>query len=165
MTSQADAIGAFTETTDYPLLVITTAADGGECSGCLAGFVTQCSIDPPRFLVCISRVNHTFVVAQRARFLVLHLLGDQQTDLASQFGERTGDSVDKFADVRWHPGPEGVPVLDDCAAWILVEILARFDVGDHQAALTAPLDGGAGNQSGLLTFNNAPSLDAGHPAT
>ena len=165
MTSEADAIGAFTETTDYPLLVITTIADGDDRSGCLAGFVTQCSIDPPRFLVCISRANHTFNVAQRARYLVLHLLGERQADLASRFGERTGDKVDKFADVRWHPGPEGVPVLDECAAWVLVEIVARFDVGDHQAMLTAPLDGGAGNQSGLLTYCNAPPLDAGHPAT
>jgi flavin reductase (DIM6/NTAB) family NADH-FMN oxidoreductase RutF len=162
--SPADAIGAFVEATDYPLLVITTIADGGQRSGCLAGFVTQCSIDPPRFLVCISRVNHTFDVVQRARFMVLHLLGERQSDLASRFGERTGDSVDKFTDVRWHPGPEGVPVLDECSAWVLVEILARFDVGDHQAVLAGPLDGGAGNQSGLLILSNAPPLDAGHPA-
>lgn len=165
MTSQSEGIDAFTERTDYPLLVVTTIADGGERSGCLAGFVTQCSIDPPRFLVCISRVNHTFDVARRARFLVLHLLGDRQADLASRFGEWTGDSVDKFADVRWHPGPEGVPVLDECSAWVVVEILDRFDVGDHQAVLTAPLVGGPGDQSGLMTICNAPPLDAGHPVT
>ena len=165
VTFQSHAIDAFTERTDYPLLVITTVDDRGERSGCLAGFVTQCSIDPPLLLVCISRVNRTFDVARRAQLLVLHLLGDQQVDLASRFGEQTGDSVDKFADVRCHSGPKGVPVLDECAAWVVTEILDRFNVGDHQAVLTAPLEGGAGHQSGLMTLRNAPTFKAGHPAT
>ena len=47
---------------DIPMFVVT-AASGGERSGCLVGFSTQTSIDPPRFLVCISRANHTFGVA------------------------------------------------------------------------------------------------------
>ena len=38
---------------DYPMFVVTTAA-GGAPAGCLVGFATQCSIDPPRFLVCLS---------------------------------------------------------------------------------------------------------------
>ncbi len=40
---------AFTELTaamDYPMFVVTAAA-AGEQSGCLVGFATQCSIDPP----------------------------------------------------------------------------------------------------------------------
>jgi flavin reductase (DIM6/NTAB) family NADH-FMN oxidoreductase RutF len=59
-------------------------------SGCLAGFVTQCSISPPNFLVCISKVNHTLVVAQHSSGMGLHLLGADQVDLARLFGEETG---------------------------------------------------------------------------
>jgi len=158
-----DPVDVFTGKMDYPLVVITTISEDGERSGCLAGFVTQCSIDPPRFLVCVSRVNHTFDTTRRARLLALHVLGADQVDMASHFGEQTGDSVDKFVDVGWHPGLDGVPVLDDCAAWLIVEILDRFDVGDHQALLTGPREGGVGNRSGLLTVQTAPALDAGHP--
>lgn len=158
------AFDAFTDRTDYPLVVLTTIAAEGERSGCLAGFVTQCSIDPPRLLVCISRTNHTFGVAQRARLFAVHLLGDHQVEVASLFGEQTGDHVDKFSRVRWHPGPEGVPLLDECAAWLVVMSLERFEVGDHQALLTSPRDGGTGTQAGLMTVRTAPSFDAGHPA-
>ncbi len=159
-TADADA---FTDRTDYPLVVVTTAAADGERSGCLAGFTTQCSIDPLRFLVCLSRVNHTFEVARHATVVCLHLLGHDQVDTAALFGELSGDDVDKFADIAWRPGPGGAPILDDCAAWMVAGILDRFDVGDHQALYTAPLDAGPGRAPGLLTLGSAPSLDAGHP--
>ena len=141
---------AFTDRTDYPLVVVTTAAPDGERSGCLAGFTTQCSIEPLRFLVCLSRVNHTFEVARRASALGLHLLGSDQAATAARFGELSGDQVDKFAGIGWRSGPLGVPILDDCAAWMVVEILDRFDVGDHQALHTSPIDAGAGPAAGLL---------------
>ncbi|HTI35116.1 MAG TPA: flavin reductase, partial [Miltoncostaea sp.] len=58
---------------DYPMYIVTVAA-GGERAGCLVGFTTQCSIDPPRFLVCLSLRNHTFRVSQGAEVMVVHLV-------------------------------------------------------------------------------------------
>jgi flavin reductase (DIM6/NTAB) family NADH-FMN oxidoreductase RutF len=155
---------AFTDRTDYPLTVVTTIGPDGELSGCLAGFTTQCSIEPLRFLVCISRANHTFEVISRATILGLHLLGDDQDDTASRFGEFTGDRVDKFHGLRWHPGPGGVPVLDECVAWMAAGIIGRFDVGDHEAQFVYPIDAQAGPATGLLLRSTAPDLQAGHPA-
>jgi flavin reductase (DIM6/NTAB) family NADH-FMN oxidoreductase RutF len=156
-------VDAFTDRADAPLVVVTTTGADGERSGCLAGFTTQCSIDPPRFLVCLSRVNHTFGVARWSSVLCLHLLGCDQVVTASLFGEVSGDDLDKFAGVGWHPGVDGVPVLDDCAAWMTVRIVDRFDVGDHQALLTAPIDAGPGGAHGLLTLADSPPFEAGHP--
>lgn len=82
--------------TDYSLYVVTACAND-EPSGCLAGFVTQASIDPVRFIVCVSKINHTFGVALTSPGLGLHLLGADQRDTASLFGEQTGDVIDKFA--------------------------------------------------------------------
>jgi flavin reductase (DIM6/NTAB) family NADH-FMN oxidoreductase RutF len=76
-------MAAFGERVEFSLFVVTTGNQAGEMSGCLAGLVTQCSIGPPRFLVCISKVNHTYFVAERSETLVLHLLGTDQIDLAS----------------------------------------------------------------------------------
>ena len=70
----------------------------------LAGFVTQASIDPVRFIVCISKINHTFGVAVRSTGLGLHLLGADQRATASLFGEQTGDVIDKFERVQWRRG-------------------------------------------------------------
>ena len=148
---------------DYPMWVVT-AASGDEVSGCLAGFVTQCSVEPARFFVCISKKNHTFGVASRASALGLHLLGEEQHDLAHVFGELTGDSADKFAVVDWHPGSTGAPVLAASAAWIEGPVLERVDVGDHMGHLVEPVAGGGGGSRGQLLYSAVRHLDPGHPA-
>lgn len=160
---RSTAVDAFTGSTIYPLAVVTTIAGDGERAGCVAGFVTQCSIDPSRFLICVSRANHTFGVVTRAAVVAVHLLGREQTDIASLFGEATGDTIDKFAAVAWHPGPRGVPLLDSCSAWLALGISGHLDVGDHLALLTYPLDGGPGTCDGVLTNREAPDLKPGHP--
>ena len=44
---------------DYPMYVVTTRADG-QSAGCLVGFTSQVSIEPRRFLVGLSKRNHTY---------------------------------------------------------------------------------------------------------
>ncbi len=148
---------------DFPMFVVTVA-DGDERSGCLAGFVTQCSIEPVRYLVCISLANHTARVAQRAGSLALHLLGADQHHLAAVFGELTGDVTDKFSLVGWRPGATGAPLLADCSAWVEGPILDRVDLGDHRGHLVEPLSGGTGRHPGLLAYSAVRDLEAAHPA-
>lgn len=148
---------------DYPMFVVTATGPEGP-SGCLAGFVTQCSIDPVRFLACVSKENHTFGVASAAESLAIHLLGRDQVATASHFGERTGDRTDKFAGVAWAPGPHGAPVLAECAAWVEGPVLASHDLGDHQGFVVGVGAGGAGPAAPQLTFKALPPLDPGHPA-
>lgn len=157
------ANGAMVRRLDYPMFVVT-AADGDEVSGCLAGFVTQCSIHPPRYVVCLSKKNHTFPVATRSASLGLHLLGVDQHDLAAHFGELTGDRADKLAGLPWHLGATGVPVLEDCSAWLEGRVLDRVDFGDHVGHLVEPVAGGAGPFPGHLMFSQVKDLEPGHPA-
>lgn len=158
----ASALDAFVSRDDYALCVVTVASSS-ERSGCLVGFTTQCSIEPPRLVVCISKVNHTFRVAGRSRGLAVHLLGKEQADSARRFGEETGDRTDKFVGCTWRLEATGAPVLDDCAAWVDCSIERRIDLGDHVAYVVAPVRGGAGPRSGLLTYQNGPELEPGHP--
>ncbi|MFD5087902.1 flavin reductase family protein [Kitasatospora sp. NPDC058406] len=156
---------AFTALLDYPVHVVTAAA-GEDRAGCLVGFAGQCSIEPPRFTVWISKANHTYAVASRATILAVHALPQRRHDLAELFGGRTGDEVDKFASVAWTPGPGGVPVLTDAAAWFAGRIRDRADWGDHVGFLLDPLTAGAGagGDPRALSFRDVQDIDAGHPA-
>src|SRR4051812_34244438 len=98
---------------DYPMYIVTVSA-GDERAGCLIGFATQCSIDPVRFVVCLSDKNRTYRVAQGAEVIGVHLVPADGDELAELFGSQTGDEIDKFARCAWHEGPAGVPLLDDC---------------------------------------------------
>lgn len=148
---------------DPPLLVATTT-DGVERSGCLVGFATQSSIHPPRFLVCISVLNHTSKILASANVMAVHVLGREQGAMASLFGEETGDRSDKFAAVAWHLGRSGAPVLDECAAWIEGAVLERLALGDHTGFLLEVVAAGSGGAAGVLRQSSVPGLEAGHPA-
>src|SRR5689334_11139698 len=56
---------------DYPLFVVSAAA-GDDADACLVGFTSQCSIEPRRFAVFLSKKNHTYEVAGRASVLIVH---------------------------------------------------------------------------------------------
>jgi flavin reductase (DIM6/NTAB) family NADH-FMN oxidoreductase RutF len=157
---------------NYPLYVVTARANAegsdaartdAELSGCLAGFVTQSSIKPVQFLICVSKLNHTFGAAQRSHGLGLHLLGSDQRDVARHFGELTGDEVDKFEGIDWSPGRTGPPILSECAAWVEGPIIGRIDGGDHEAFLIGVQGGGAGGHEGCFMLHDSSGFHPGHP--
>jgi flavin reductase (DIM6/NTAB) family NADH-FMN oxidoreductase RutF len=157
-----DASGPLVAAVDYPLYVVTACA-GDEASGCLAGFITLSSIKPAQFLICISKLNHTFGTARSSGGLGLHLLGSDQRDFASHFGELTGDEVDKFEGIAWSPGQTGAPILSECAAWAEGPTIGRMDAGDHEAFLISVQGGGMGRHVGCFTLRDASGFEPGHP--
>ncbi|MFD0331738.1 flavin reductase family protein [Streptacidiphilus monticola] len=127
------------------------------------GFATQCSIDPPRFMVWISKANHTFGVALRAATLAVHLVSPD-SGLPELFGGRTGDEIDKFARVDWSAGPGGVPVLAGASAWFAGHVEGRMDGGDHVGFLLAPLAGEVRSDEHPIQLSEASDIEPGHPA-
>ena len=148
---------------DYPMMVVT-AAEGEQRAGCLVGFATQCSIDPPRFAVWISRKNHTFRIADKADVLAVHFLSAADRALAELFGGTTGDDVDKFSRCRWRAGPGGVPVLEDCERWFAGEVVEQFPTEDHVGFLLVPMTVESGPWTGQLGFQAARAISPGHEA-
>jgi flavin reductase (DIM6/NTAB) family NADH-FMN oxidoreductase RutF len=148
---------------DAPMHIVTAASVDGEQDGCLVGFGTQAGIDPPRYLVLLSKANRTFDVAQRAEALGVHFPTPEQTDVAARFGTRTGDRTDKLADETWRTGPLGVPILDEVARWFVGRVLARVDCGDHVGFLLDPVAANS-SQHDLrqLGFQAVKDLDPGH---
>ena len=160
----ADVFNSLVAHLDYPMF-IATASNGRERAGCLVGFATQCSIDPPRFLICLSNKNRTFRVATEATALAVHLVPREAEGLAELFGGETGDEVDKFERCAWHEGPGGVPLLEECGNRFVGRILERLDCGDHVAFLLDPVEAEeAPVQGGQFEFHRAKRIDPGHEA-
>ena len=149
---------------DYPMFIVT-ATDGTHRAGCLIGFAAQCSISPPLFMAWLSVNNHTFTIARHTDTLAVHVLPREATELATLFGTRTGFEVDKFAHCRWHDGPGGVPLLDDCPTWFTGTVTDRHHTGDHLGMLlrvtTVSPNTTLGRQLG---FQHVRHLSAGNDA-
>jgi flavin reductase (DIM6/NTAB) family NADH-FMN oxidoreductase RutF len=148
---------------DYPLLIATTAA-AGERAGCLVGFASQSSIDPPAFLACLSRRNRTYRVAIEADALAIQCLSNEDADLAELFGAETGDDIDKFDRCEWSSGPAAMPILDRAPAWFVGSIAAKADVGDHVAFVLSPIAAELRRDFEPLPMSFGARLEPGHEA-
>jgi flavin reductase (DIM6/NTAB) family NADH-FMN oxidoreductase RutF len=164
VSSEAHAFEAVVADLDGPTYVVTTAA-GAERDGCLVGFALQCSIQPPRFAVWLSKENRTYRIALSAATLVVHLLRQGDQDLAHLFGGETGDEVDKLEDVEWRPGPDGCPVLARCD-WFAGSIIDRVDTGDHLLFVLTPTGGECKrSDTSPLGMREIGDIEAGHPVS
>jgi flavin reductase (DIM6/NTAB) family NADH-FMN oxidoreductase RutF len=150
---------------DYPMYIVT-ALVGEERDGCLVGFTTQCSIDPPRFLVCMSDKNRTTRLVERGRAdaLVVHVVPEDAQHIVELFGGETGDDTDKFERCEWTTGPEGIPLLADCPSWFAGRILERVPLGDHIGHVLEPFDGEDASAGGWFPFSRAKEMEPGHEA-
>jgi len=162
---QREDFDTFVADLDYPVFVVTAAA-GDERDGCLVGFATQVSIDPPRLLVCLSVANHTTSIARRAELLAVHVLDAREHPLAEHFGALTGDEVDKLAGIAWHAGPGGVPILEECPRHLVGRVLERMELGDHIGHLLEPVAIATSTDGGQepLGYDDVSDVEAGHPA-
>ena len=147
-----------------PQMYVVTTIGAGERSGCLVGFTTQCSMEPPRVLVCLSELNRTHGVAAEAELLAVHALDSDQHPLAELFGGETGDETDKFTECEWRPGPGGLPLLVDSPRILVGRILERIPLGDHTGHLLEPLEVLTGSGDADLTLQQAEDIDPGHDA-
>jgi flavin reductase (DIM6/NTAB) family NADH-FMN oxidoreductase RutF len=159
----ASAFSALTGALDPPMFIVTVHVRG-ERDGCLVGFATQASIDPPRFLACLSERNRTYRLARDADRMAVHVVPDEALDLAELFGGSTGDEVDKLARCEWAEGPGGLPILAHCPSWFVGVVLDRRPLGDHVGFLLEPEAVSSTPPASALGLARAKRIDPGHEA-
>jgi 3-hydroxy-9,10-secoandrosta-1,3,5(10)-triene-9,17-dione monooxygenase reductase component len=96
--------------------------------GMTANAVTSLSLEPLLLLVCFHRRARTLpVVEQTGRFGV-NVLARGQEEIARRFA---GKAEGKFDDVPHALHDEGVPILDNCLAWVGCRLEQLVPGGDH----------------------------------
>jgi flavin reductase (DIM6/NTAB) family NADH-FMN oxidoreductase RutF len=151
---------------DPAMVIVTTVADG-ERSGCLVGFHAQCGMEPPRYAVWLSELNHTARIAAAAQHFAVHWVPADRHDLAELFGGTTGDEIDKFARCDWTEGPGGVPLLAGCPDRFVGRRIDWLEMdADHRCVILEPvLAERSGAAADVLRLADATDIDPGHAAT
>jgi flavin reductase (DIM6/NTAB) family NADH-FMN oxidoreductase RutF len=109
-------------------VVVVTAAGPDAPAGFTLTSLTSISIRPPMVSFAVARGGSSRPAVSRSRRVAIHLLADDQERLARTFAT---PGIDRFADVRWSPGPDGEPLLADCAAYLSCEVVQHIPAGDH----------------------------------
>ncbi|MEU3251045.1 flavin reductase family protein [Streptomyces sp. NPDC006997] len=98
--------------------------------GMTVSAVTSLSARPPLLVACLRDGSRTLAAVTARRTFAVHLLREEQHDLALRFASPTTPAADRFADTDTRH-VLGVPVLAGALAWsvCLVEDVRRY--GDH----------------------------------
>ena len=148
-----------------PALAIVTVASETQMAGCVVGFHSQCSIEPPRYAVWLSKANLTYRVALFAESFAVHFLDGDDHDLAELFGGTTGDTVDKFAQCEWVADPGGAPLLTRCPNRMVLTRLTQLDDGsDHVCLIGGPVRADSTPRFRPLRLSASQDISPGHEA-
>ena len=142
-TSLRDILGQFAT----GVTVVTTLGDGRAPVGMAANSFASVSLDPPLVVWSIGLKAPSLGAFRTHPTFAINIMCDGSKDLALNFAR---PSEDKFADVGWTPGLDGVPVLDASAAVIQCRTEARISGGDHEIYLGRVIDFHQTDKSPLL---------------
>lgn len=104
-----------------------------------AAWVTQVSFQPLLLALSINPQHSSYKILKAGGGFSVNVLRNDQIDLAAHFGGP--GQADKLSAVAWHPGKNGVPLLDDALARFECELTAEYPAGDHVLIVGKVLDG------------------------
>jgi flavin reductase (DIM6/NTAB) family NADH-FMN oxidoreductase RutF len=108
--------------------VMTTLGRTGERVGLTVNSFNSLSLDPPLILWSIANTTPAFGCFQLKDAFAVNVLSSEQEAWARQMAQ---SSSDKFRGVAVHEGLHGVPLIDDCVAYLECDVWARYPGGDH----------------------------------
>lgn len=108
--------------------VVTTIDGDGKPRGLAANAYCSVSLEPPLVLVCVQKTSSTYPALFASKNLGINILSNVQRETVATFASK---APDKFADLEWHTGPHGSPLIDGSSASIEAEIKERFQAKTH----------------------------------
>ena len=118
-------------------VTVVAAVDGDDPVGFACQSFTSVSLDPPLVLFCVTADSRTWPRIRNAGRFSINVLAEDQHDLCTRFGTRTGA---KFAGLGWELSRWGTPSLPGTLARLHCELYADHDGGDHRIVVGAVLD-------------------------
>lgn len=116
-------------------------ADAARRDGFTAAWVTQVSFDPLLLAVSINPDHASYPLLRAGSGFTVSVLKRGQLELARRFGTQSGRDHDKLAGLRWRPGRNGAPILEDALAYFDCELAGGMPSGDHELVLGRVIDG------------------------
>ena len=109
-------------------VTVVTTKEGETPKGLAANSYCSVSLEPPLVLVCVQKTSSTYSALFSSSHLGINILGTEQLDTVKVFASK---APNKFAELDWHEGPKGSPLLDGSAACLEAEIQERFQAKTH----------------------------------
>lgn len=130
-------------------VTVVAAAPDERPAGMTVGSFFSISLDPPLVGFCVDHGSSSWPEIEPAGAFSVNVLGAEQSSLSNHFARTTGD---RFADVLWHPGVTGSPILDEALTHIECATEQVVEAGDHWIVIGRVVDLGVDREGAPLLF-------------
>lgn len=93
-----------------------------------ANSFSSVSMDPPLVLWSIDKNAQSLKAFNESEHFAIHILHSAQEQLSNICATK---NADKFSEISWKPGIEGVPIFNDYNTCFQCSVEHRYDGGDH----------------------------------
>ena len=136
----------------YGIYVLTSKFEDNFCAATVT-WVSQASFKPPLVSVCIKQDSSSYkVVKERGEFL-LHILGEDQKDLAIAFFKQT-TLENGFINKQPYKLVDNLPLLMSASAYLKCRVLEIMENGDHPLFLSEVINAVIQKESEPLELRN-----------
>ena len=135
--------------------VITAQGEQGP-AGATANALSSLSLDPPLALVCFDLSSRTLAAVRESERFGINMLSAGQEDISRLFATKKSQE-EKFAEIGHHL-VQGVPVIDDCLAYLVCGLDSELRRGDHVIAIGQVLESGVDEDAAPLLFYRSEYL-------
>ena len=132
----------------YGVYILSSLSEGEYCVSTVT-WVSQASFEPPMISVCIKRNSASYEIVKKRGEFILHLLGDNQKELASTFFKPTIFENEKLNGQEFSL-ENNLPLLKDIPAYIQCKVVEILENGDHPLFLAEVVDAKINNDSNPL---------------
>ena len=132
----------------YGVYILSSVNEGEYCVSTIT-WASQASFEPPMISVCIKRNSASYEIVKKRGEFILHLLGDNQKELASTFFKPTIFENEKLNGQEFSL-ENNLPLLKDIPAYIQCKVVEILENGDHPLFLAEVVDAKINNDSNPL---------------
>jgi len=132
----------------YGVYILSSVNEGEYCVSTIT-WASQASFEPPMISVCIKRNSASYEIVKKRGEFILHLLGDNQKELASTFFKPTIFENEKLNGQEFSL-ESNLPLLKDIPAYIQCKVVEILENGDHPLFLAEVVDAKINNDSNPL---------------
>jgi len=113
-------------------VVIATGSADGVPAGFAAQSFVSLSLEPPLVALCPGKASSSWPKLRNSGSFCINILAADQKAICDAMARSGGD---KFADIQWHSGVTGSPILANAVGYIDCDLEAEHDAGDHTVAI------------------------------
>lgn len=121
-------------------LYVLSSWDKARPTGCTVNSVMQITSEPATIAISVNHNNFTNqCIDASGKFAISVLSVNSNPSIIGTFGFKSGKDVNKFESVSYDI-IQGMPVLKDCCAYIICEVINKMETDTHTVFLGKVLD-------------------------